>query len=220
MSRIARVIAAGYPHHVTQRGNNRGAVFFDPEDRRVYSRLLRKYTVQYKVQVWAYCLMGNHIHLVLVPEDEGGLCGCMRGVNLCYTQYINRKYERSGRLWQNRFFSCPIEKERYLWTVARYVETNPVRAGLIRYAQEHAWSSAQAHVLGKEDSILSQPGWLTEEERKGYAEFLRETGEEESIRRATQTGRPFGTKEFVERLEGQLGREFQLKKAGRPKKEA
>ena len=152
MSRIARVVVPGYPHHVTQRGNNRETVFFDSEDRGVYLRLLRKYTVQHKVQVWAYCLMGNHVHLVLVPDEEGGLCGCMGRVNLCYTQYINRKYEQSGRLWQNRFLSCPVEKEQYLWVVARYVEANPVRAGLIRYAEEYAWSSAQAHVLGKEDN--------------------------------------------------------------------
>ena len=139
MPRIARVSAAGYPHHITQRGNNKDEAFFDDEDRRVYLDVLKRYKDKHKMKILAYCLMGNHVHVLAVPEKETTLARGIGGTNLLYTQYINRKYNRSGRLWQNRFFSSVVEEEPYLWAVIRYIEQNPVRAKLVKRAEDYEW---------------------------------------------------------------------------------
>src|SRR3989304_10108262 len=110
MPRIARLCALGYPHHITQRGNNKQTVFFDNQDRKFYIKTLKKYCERYALDLWAYCLMNNHVHLLVVPRKEESLARAIGGTDLVYTQYINRKYKRSGRLWQNRFFSCVIEQ--------------------------------------------------------------------------------------------------------------
>jgi putative transposase len=110
MSRIARVVADGMPHHITQRGNNHVDVFFDDNDRMFYLQTLYKYSFEFKLTIWAYCLMSNHIHLLAIPEYHFSLSQGIGRTNLIYTQYINKKYNRSGRLWQNRFFSCPVDK--------------------------------------------------------------------------------------------------------------
>ena len=127
MPRIARVCAEGHPHHITQRGNNKEKVFFDEEDRQFYLDVLQRYKDKYAMKILVYCLMGNHVHILAVPRNETSLAKGIGGTNLIYTQYINRKYKRSGRLWQNRFFSSVVEEEPYLWAVMRYIEQNPVR---------------------------------------------------------------------------------------------
>ena len=132
MPRIARVIAAEYPHHITQRGNNRADVFFDDEDKEYYLQTLKQYGEKYHVNIWAYCLMTNHVHILAVPEYEESLARCVGRTNLLYTQYVNRKYKRSGRLWQNRFFSTIVEAESYLWAVVRYIEKNPMKSKLVK----------------------------------------------------------------------------------------
>ena len=147
MPRIARVCAAGYPYHITQRGNNKEKVFFDDEDRRLYLDILQRYKNKYRIKILAYCLMGNHVHLLVVPGQEVSLARAMGGINLVYTQHVTRKYNRSGRLWQNRFFSSVVEEEPYLWAVMRYMEQNPVRARLVKKAEDYPWSSARALYL-------------------------------------------------------------------------
>jgi putative transposase len=116
MPRIARVGAEGYPHHITQRGNNKEKAFFDNEDKQFYLDTLQRYKDKYKMKILAYCLMGNHAHTRAIPEKETSLARGIGGAILLYTQYINRKYKynRSGRLWQNRFFSAIVEEEPYL----------------------------------------------------------------------------------------------------------
>lgn len=220
MPRIARVCAINYPHHITQRGNNRGTVFFGDEDREFYLKTLSRYSHKWTFEIWAYCLMQNHVHILAVPKKEASLAKGIGGTNLVYTQYINRKYKRSGRLWQNRFFSTIIEKEFYLWAVARYIELNPVRANFVERAEDYVWSSARAHVSGMKDDILSAEGWLEEWELNAYREFLRDEdrGIEASIRKATATGRPLGSGRFIKILEKILERDILPKKAGRPKK--
>lgn len=219
MPRIARVYAVNYPHHITQRGNNRERVFFEEQDKGFYLKTLRRYSHTCDFEIWAYCLMNNHVHILAVPKKEESLARGVGGTNLVYTQYINRKYKRSGRLWQNRFFSTIIEKGSYLWAVARYIERNPVRANLVTKAENYSWSSAKAHVSGVKDEVLSGE-WLEEMEITAYREFL--SGEdkdiESSIRKATSTGRPFGTDEFIKSLEEILDRDLLPKKAGRPRK--
>ena len=220
MPRIARVSAAGYPHHITQRGNNKDEAFFDDEDRRYYLNVLKRYKDKHKMKILAYCLMGNHVHVLAVPEKETTLARGIGGTNLLYTQYINRKYNRSGRLWQNRFFSSVVEEEPYLWAVMRYIEQNPVRAKLVKRTEDYEWSSARAHVSGIKDEVLSSESWFNEKEIKSYREFIREEASEinAAIRRATSTGRPLGREGFMKKLERILKRELFPKKGGRPKK--
>lgn len=220
MSRIARIWAINYPHHITQRGNNRETVFFNDEDRKFYLKTLTKYSNQWNFDIWAYCLIENHIHILAVPRGEESLAKGIGGTNLVYTQYINRKYKRSGRLWQNRFFSTIIEKEQYLWAVVRYIEKNPVRAKIVEKSEDYPWSSVKAHILNIKNDILSG-GWLEENEINAYCEFLRHEDKEveDSIRKSTSTGRPLGSEEFIKGLERTIERDIFPKKAGRPKRE-
>jgi putative transposase len=222
MSRIARVVAVGLPHHVTQRGNNRDQVFFSDDDRRFYLQALGKYAQAYGVEVWAYCLMDDHVHVLGVPESKESLARCFGGVNLVYTQYVNREQGRSGRLWQNRFFSCPVDKDAYLWPVLRYIERNPVQAGLARLPWEYQWSSARHHVLGEPDPTVVGPDWLREEMRKtDYRSYVQRESRPSvttAIRRMTVTGRPLGNAKFTALLESKLGRELIACKRGRPRR--
>lgn len=221
MPRIARIIAPGYPHHVTQRGNNRATVFFDDEDRQTYLKLLSIYAGKYKFQILAYCLMDNHIHLLVTPETDISLARGIGLANMLYTQYSNRKFHQSGRIWQNRFFSCVVEGNDYLWTVARYIERNPVKAGICEVAEAYLWSSARAHVLGQTDSLLSPESWLDEDERNSYAAFLgfQDNDADIAIRQATRSGRLFGSKEFADLLETQTNQPLKPRRAGRPRKQ-
>lgn len=220
MPRIARVCAEGYPHHITQRGNNKEKTFFDDEDRLFYLDVLRRYKDKYKLKILAYCLMGNHVHVLAIPEKETSLAKGIGMTNLLYTQYINRKYKRSGRLWQNRFFSSVVEEEPYLWAVMRYIEQNPIRAKLVKRAENYTWSSAKAHVSGIKDDVLSDESRFNEKEIKSYREFIRKDAKEISaaIRCATSTGRPLGSEGFIKKLERKLKRDIFPKKGGRPKK--
>ncbi|MFA7062506.1 MAG: transposase [Pedobacter sp.] len=220
MPRIARIIAADYPHHITQRGNNRAVVFFDDEDRQTYLRLLSGYANKYHISIWAYCLMDNHIHLLAVPETETALSRGIGLTNLMYTQYLNRKLKQSGRIWQNRFFSCVVENDQYLWSVARYIERNPLKVALAASAELYRWSSAKAHITGTDDPLLDAISWLSPEERSAYADFVRYEDEEidNAIRRATRTGRPYGTDQLIDQLEFKLNQSLRPRKPGRPQK--
>lgn len=219
MPRIARIIATGYPHHITQRGNNRATVFFDDEDRLSYLKLLGHYAQKNHLQIWAYCLMNNHLHLLAVPEDETSLARGIGLTNQVYTQYLNRKLMQSGRIWQNRFFSCVVENDQYLWAVARYIERNPLTVGLAENAEDYRWSSAKAHMTGSCDSLLSPNTWLAPPEQNVYAEFVRsgDEGLDDAIRKATRTGRPFASEGFIDSLEFRLHQSLKPKKPGRPR---
>jgi putative transposase len=221
MPRIARIIAPGYPHHITQRGNNRATVFFDDEDRQTYLKLLTGYAHKHSLQIWAYCLMDNHIHLLAVPETETALARGIGLTNQVYTQYLNHKRTQSGRVWQNRFFSCVVENEQYLWAVARYIERNPLKVGLAERPEDYRWSSAKAHLTKTNDAVLSSTTWLPPSERAAYAKFVlaENDGMDDTIRKATRTGRPFGSEEFIEKLEFQLNQPLKPQKVGRPRKE-
>ena len=222
MPRIARIIAPGHPHHITQRGNNRTTVFFDDEDRQNYLKLLIGYARKHEFQIWAYCLMNNHVHLLAVPGTETALAEGIGLTNQVYTQYLNRKLSQSGRIWQNRFFSCVVDSERYLWTVARYIERNPLKVGLAERAEDYRWSSAKAHLRGTDDSVLGTSfTWIDPSERAAYAEFVLADDEamDDKIRKATRTGRPFGSESFINMLEFKLKRGLRPQKAGRPRKQ-
>jgi len=193
-------------------------VFFDDDDRRFYLETLKRYTGRWSLEIWAYCLMTNHVHLLAVPGNELSLARGMGGLNLVYTQYFNRKYEKSGRLWQNRFFSTVIEEERYLWAVASYIERNPVRAGIVNRPQEYAWSSYMAHAHDSPDHYLLGRAWLADSDRSDYRGLCRrdENADDSAIRRATATGRPLGGAGFFKGLEGRLTRKLEARRVGRP----
>ncbi len=220
MPRIARVCVINYPHHITQRGNNRETVFFDDEDRKFYLRLLCKYRDEWYFEIWAYCLMNNHIHLLVVPRQEESLAKGIGITNLVYTQYFNRRYNRSGRLWQNRFFSTVIEEDTYLWAVARYIENNPVRVDIVKKAEDYPWSSARAHLLKIKDSTLSGKSWLEENKINAYLNFLRKDDNlvDSQIRKVTSTGRVLGQEEFIKNIGKIIGRGILAKRVGRPQK--
>lgn len=154
MPRIARVVAVGVPHHVTQRGNNRQRIFDSDQDRLLYLKLLREYSARHKLRLWGYCPMDNHIHLVGVPLAGDALARTLRQTHADYARFANVKHRTSGHFWQNRYFSCALD-EIYCWTALAYVEKNPVRAGMVTAAGDWGWSSARAH-LGEMEAI----SWL------------------------------------------------------------
>jgi putative transposase len=219
MPRIARIVVPDFPYHVTQGGNRREDVFFSDQDRRVYLELLRRYAEQHSLVVKAYCLMTNHVHLVAVARTEHSLSGALKPVHLRYAQHVNWTQVLSGRLWQGRFFSCALDDAHY-WTAVRYVERNPVRAGLVARAEDYAWSSAGAHCGLRQDAVI--PDVLAMAQEIGdWAAWLRDEDDEvavNALRRNTRTGRPLGGEAFLNLIETFLGRSVRPRKAGRPRK--
>jgi len=216
MARLARVVVPGVPHHVTQRGNRRLQTFFSADDYRAYKALLAEHCAAAGVAVWAYCLMPNHVHLILAPSDEDGLRRALGEAHRRYTRRVNFREGWRGHLWQERFHSFPMD-EAWLLAAARYVELNPVRAGLAKTARGWAWSSAKAHLAGADDGLVTVTPLL---ERAGdWKAFLRGGIEEaalEAIRGGERTGRPLGSAEFVADLEARTGRTLARKKPGPP----
>lgn len=213
MPRTARIIIPNFPHHVTQRGNRSQKVFFSEADKGLYLALLAKELRSTPVRIWAYCLMDNHVHFVAVPSEENDLARLFGEVHKKYSQTINKRNGWKGYLWQGRFGSCVMD-ERHLYAAARYVENNPVKAGLVDRAEDYPWSSAAAHVKGVPDRILSK-SYLAEEIRD-WGRYLREREDEEEtekIRYCAGTGRPCGDDAFVDQLEYML----QLKLFTKPK---
>ncbi|KKL68886.1 hypothetical protein LCGC14_2120480, partial [marine sediment metagenome] len=154
MPRIARVVIPDVPLHVTQRGNRQEDVFFCDEDRLRFLELLGRYSVRHGLAINAYCLMTNHVHLVVTPRSEDSLSATLRPLNTCYTQHVNHSQGYVGHLWQGRPYSCLLD-ERHFWAAVRYVERNPVRARIVRKAQNYRWASAAAHCGLREDPLLS-----------------------------------------------------------------
>ena len=219
MPRIARGVAVSYPHHIVQRGNNREKIFFHDKDKEKYLSLLKKYSEKWSVKILAYCLMSNHVHLLAKPLEDLSLYKMMQGLTLCYT-HVNRTYKRTGRLWESRYHSCIIDREKYLWAVARYIEQNPIRAKIVSRAEEFSHSSARAHINGIKDDVLGEE-LFSQGQRRDYAKFVNSLGSENEmneIRFYTRTGRPLGSEQFVSKMEKKLQRRFTLKCSGRPKK--
>jgi len=212
MSRNARCILPGLPYHVTQRGTDRQKVFFTAGDRRTYLSLLADNLEDTGVRVLAYCLMTNHVHLVVIPDRADSLAVLFRRVHGSYAQSVNTQRRRTGHLWQNRFYSCPMS-EAHLWVGLRYVEQNPVRAAMVDNPEGYRWSSAANHLNGVPDrsGVLDTGFW----ERSGGRETWRELHADPErptqthlLRRCTYAGRPFGDEEFVSRLEAVFQRKW------------
>jgi putative transposase len=217
MARIARVIAVGYPHYITQRGNRRQKTFFCDEDYLAYIELMAQWCQKYNVEIWAWCLMPNHIHLIAVPQSKEGLGRAIGEAHRRYTRRINFRGNWRGHLWQERFASFPMD-ERYLLATARYIEMNPVAAKLVQRPEDYPWSSAQAHLKAEDDQLVNVapllqliPDW------SGFLE-LSSNEEIDVIHRHERTGRPLGEHGFVENLEKMLGRRLKPQKPGPTKK--
>ena len=206
MARLARVIVPGLPHHVTQRGNRREPIFFEAGDQEVYRDLLAEQVRRRGVEVWAWCLMPNHVHLILVPCDETGLGLAVGETHRRYTNFVNARGRWTGHLFQSRFASVVMD-EAHLLAAARYVPMNPVRARLAARAEDWPWSSARAHITGLDDGLVTV-GPL--KERIGdFGAFLSEgeaSAASAALRAAETTGRPLGNAAFIEGLERILGR--------------
>jgi len=214
MARLARVVAAGVPHHVTQPGNRRQKVFFADDDYRAYRNLLALGCRKAGVEVWAYCLMPNHVHLILTPKDEDGLRAALSETHRRYSRHVNAREGWRGFLWQGRFSSAPMDED-HLLAGARYVELNPVRAHLAKTPQAWPWSSAAAHLAGRDDELVSVEPLLSRvPDWAGFLAAGLQKEEHEALQRAERTGRPLGSQGFVAELEGRLGRRLAPQKRG------
>ena len=218
MARMARVVVPNIPHHITQRGNRRQETFFCDEDYHEYLALMAASCERYGVDIWAYCLMPNHTHVIAVPRTENGLQRAIGEAHRRYTRRINFRENWRGHLWQERFASYPMG-ERYLLAAARYIELNPVRARMVKDPGKYRWSSAPAHINGHDD-ILVRVGPLLDliEDWGNFLSGSIVKEDMEKLRLHERTGRPLGDEIFMERLEEMVGRNLRRQKPGRKKK--
>ncbi|GFO71752.1 putative transposase [Bathymodiolus japonicus methanotrophic gill symbiont] len=218
MPRLARTVFPDVPHHITQRGNRREDVFFTDEDRQLYLEWLLFYSQKHNVDVLAYCLMTNHVHLVLTPHSEDGLQKVLKPLHMRYSQYVNKIKGWRGHLWQGRFFSSPLD-DAYTWSTIRYVERNPVQAGMVEQAEKYYWSSAAAHCGLKSDKLLTQLDVMNGVSQETWSEWLalpERQSTADIIRRNVEKGLPCGNDNFISRLELLAKRSLRYKPQGRP----
>lgn len=225
VARLSRISPADIPVHVIQRGNNRQVCFVSDEDYSVYAGWLQEYSKKYKVEVHAWVMMTNHVHLLCTPRIEGGVSRMMQSLGRRYVQYFNFEYRRSGTLWEGRFRSCLVQADRYLLELYKYIELNPVRAGIVANPGQYRWSSYQINGMGKISDLCTPHqvylslGATNSERMEIYQEFFTHHIASESleeIRRDTQKGMAVGSDRFKEEIAALTGRRLTPKKRGRP----
>jgi len=214
MARLARLVLPGVPYHVTQRGNRREQTFFEDADYALYRRLIAEAAAKAGTEIWGYCLMPNHVHMIVVPADADGLRRTFAEAHRRYTAHINARNRWTGHLWQGRFSAVAMD-EAHLAHAMRYVSLNPLRARLVTRAQDWPWSSVRAHLAGREDGMVRVAPALT---RYGdFADFIATPEDEEAtrlLRRSESTGRPLGDADWISGLEAQTGRTLMPRKRG------
>jgi len=220
MARPPRLVIPGLPYHVTQRGNRRAQTFFEENDYALYRDLLAEAAAKAEVAIWCYCLMPNHVHLIVVPSDEDGLWRTFALAHRRYTGFINARHRWTGHLWQGRFGAVVMD-EPHLAHAMRYVSLNPVRARLVERPQDWHWSSVRAHLAGQDDELVDVAPAL---ERYGdFAAFLGETTDDagawRALRQSETSGRPIGSADWLASIEQQTGRVLAAQKRG-PKPKA
>ena len=214
MARIARIVAPDMPHHITQRGNRRLETFFCDTDYELYLEFMAQWCKCWDVLIWAYCLMPNHVHLIAVPQSEEGMCRAIGEAHRRYTRHINFREKWRGHLWQGRFASFVMDED-HLLKAMRYVELNPVKAGLVEKPGDYPWSSARAHLEGKDDVLVKVEPMLSEVgDWEQYLALDIDEEEEALMKRHERTGRPLGAEGFIEALEKTLGRFLRKRKPG------
>jgi len=219
MARLARSTIIGYPHQVTQRGNYEQTVFEEDADLRRYLSWLRECSDRYSIEIWAYCLMRNHVHFVCIPKTDGALAHAFNTLHMKYAQYFHGKKGVTGHLWRGRFLSCMLD-DQSVFEEVRFIENNPVRARLVERAEDYPWSSARHHVLGESDPVIMNGSFLNGE-IKDWRAYLAERGDTPILTRtwhSLKTGRPAGDEGFVHALEKILGRRLIALPRGRPRK--
>jgi putative transposase len=218
MARLARVVVEEYPHHITQRGNRRQQTFFCDEDYESYIELMAQWCGKLGVEVWFYCLMPNHVHLIAVPESEDGLRRAIGEAHRRYTRKVNFRQDWRGHVWQGRFASYVMDN-KYLLAAVRYIAMNPVKAGLVKRPEKYRWSSAAAYLYGRDDPLVKVGGLnkMVDDWPRFFKESL-DVLAIEKLRLHETTGRPLGSEKFVEKMEKILNKALKPKKAGRPKK--
>ncbi len=227
MPRRSRIIMPGVPIHIIQRGNNRQACFYADEDHQFYLESLEGYASETDCKIHAYVLMTNHVHILLTPVEESSAGALMKRLGQRYVQYVNRSYQRSGTLWEGRFRSCIVQQENYLLICQRYIELNPVRAGIVDHPREYRWSSFRANAQGDNDDLLCHHylymnlGQTKEEREAAYRELFRDELESimvDDIRQATNGNFTFGSESFKKDISNKLGRRVTRAQPGRPRK--
>lgn len=209
----------GVAHHVTQRGNRCQDVFFSDQDRMRYLAWLKDYADRYELLILGYCLMTNHVHLVVLPQKRDSLWRALQTTHMRYSQRVNLEQGWTGHLWQGRYFSTALD-ETHEWAAVRYVEQNPLRAGLVERAEDYPWSSAAFHLGLRDDPIVSKEGqWGRSVEN--WTEALAKPPSDDMIstlKTRTQDGRPCGDDEFIAQLSALIGRDLTPRPNGRPRK--
>ncbi len=214
MARLKRIVVPGYPHHVTQRGVRKQTVFFDDADYKAYLDIAMALRTDSAVDVWAYCLMPNHVHMVVIPRSENSLARFFGRVHSRYARRTNRRHGWSGHLWQERFYSAAMD-EKHTIAAMRYVEFNPVRAMLCTTPLAWPWSSARGNVGAATDSLIDTHN--ASKVAGDWSEFLAgfsAANEIEGIRKNTRTGRPIGDDQFVGELERVTGQALLKRRPG------
>ena len=219
MTRIARVIVPDYPHHIVQRGNRRQDVFFQDDDYHHYLELISYWCKEEGVAIWSYCLMPNHVHLIVTPQMESNLSRAIGETHRRYTQRINFRENWRGYLWQGRYSSFPMGENHWL-EAAAYVELNPVKAGMVQMPWDYRWSSVHAYLSGKSDGIVTLDP--LQSQVKDWAAFLKNRMDDThtAFEVHARTGRPMGNARFIKQISDRLGRDLLPKKPGpKPKHE-
>jgi putative transposase len=215
MARLPRLVIPGIPYHVTQRGNRRQQTFFEDADYALYRDLLAQSAEKADAEVWCYCLMPNHVHIIIVPSDEDGLRRTFADTHRRYTGYINARNRWTGHLWQGRFGAVAMD-EAHLAAAVRYVSLNPVRANLVKRARDWRWSSVAAHLAETDDALVRVSPVLDRYGR--FASFLGEEHDDEpawrALRMAETSGRPLGGEDWLDALEEKSGRVLKPQKRG------
>jgi putative transposase len=215
MARLARIVVPGTPHHITARGNRREPIFFQEGDQEIYGDILAEQSRKAGVEVWAYCLMPNHVHLIYTPSCRGGLALALGAAHRRWSNFINARGRWRGHLFDGRFSSVAMDEDHLLAAV-RYVALNPVRARLCDQAHDWPWSSARAHLAGKDDGLVTVRPILERFAR--FADLLEADPNPaafDRLRAAENTGRPLGSADFVADLERRLGRPIAKRAPGR-----
>ena len=227
MPRRARMYIPGFPYHIVQRGNNREPCFIEPENYLFYLELWKKLSKLYGVSVHAYCLMTNHIHFLVTPEDEDAISKTMKSVGSRYAQYINFKYKRTGTLWEGRHRSSLVQTEKYLLRCYRYIELNPVRADMVKRPEEYKWSSYGVNAWGDNSWLVPHDEYLilgkTMDERCfTYRDLFKVELSEENLhlfRKSAHYNQPISDDRFRVQIENKYGIQFGQTKRGRPRKQ-
>ena len=224
MPRRSRMYLPEYPYNIVQRGNNREACFIEPENYQVYLELWKEAASRYGVSVHAYCLMTNHIHILATPEEKTSISNTMKVVGSRYAQYINKKYKRTGTLWEGRHRSSLVQTEKYFLTCCRYIELNPVSANMVKRPEEYRWSSYQTNACGDESWLVlheeyKRLGKTKEQRCQSYRALFKnhlDGADLDLIRKAAHYCQPVGDDRFKEAIEKKYGITLGQSRRGRP----